>query len=77
MKYPIVFVMMMVYLIVTVGTAVILSRRVRASDSFLVAARSLPWFLVMAVIVIALVVSAFTTRKAQIHEHFKISFGIK
>lgn len=51
MDYPIVFGMMMVYLIVTVGIAAILSRRVRASDSFLVAARSLPWFLVMAVTV--------------------------
>lgn len=44
------FIMMIVYIIVTVVIAAVLAKRVRSSDSFLIAGRGLPWFLVVAVI---------------------------
>lgn len=50
MEHPVVFGMMMVYLIVTMAIAIILSKKVKSSDSFLIAGRGLPWFLVLAVI---------------------------
>ncbi|MBA7689399.1 Sodium/glucose cotransporter [subsurface metagenome] len=50
MEYPIVFGMMMIYIIVTMVIAIALAKRVRSSDSFLIAARGLPWFLVTAVV---------------------------
>ena len=50
MEHPIVFGMMIIYIIVTMVIAVALAKRVRSSDSFLIAARGLPWFLVTAVI---------------------------
>lgn len=50
MDHPVVFTMMIVYLIVTVIIAVILAKRIRNSDSFLIASRNLPWVLVVAVI---------------------------
>lgn len=51
MDYPIAFGIVMIYIIVTIVIAVIVSKKVRSSDSFLVATRSLPWFLVLAVVV--------------------------
>ena len=41
MDYPIAFGIMMIYIIITIVISVIVSKKVRSSDSFLVATRAL------------------------------------
>ena len=50
MEHTLVFTVMIIYLVLTIVFASVVSRKVRDSDSFLIASRGLPWFLVAAVI---------------------------